>query len=48
MIWFLKNQNTNIIMGENSRKLVEDKFDVKIINKKILDLFFRPRDLQIN
>lgn len=43
MIWFLKNQNTNIIMGENSRKLVEDKFDVKIINKKILDLFFQTK-----
>lgn len=40
MIWFIKNPDMHIPMGENSRKLVEDKFDVKIVNKKMLDLFF--------
>lgn len=38
MIYFLENPEQISVMGANSRKLVEEKFDVKIINKQILDI----------
>ena len=38
MIWFIENTNKIKPMGMNSRKLVEDKFDVYKINKEMLKI----------
>tara|TARA_B100000963_G_scaffold211595_1_gene184388 strand:- start:43 stop:1146 length:1104 start_codon:yes stop_codon:yes gene_type:complete len=36
MIWFIENRDKIQIMGEQSRIIVEKKFDVRIINKEML------------
>lgn len=36
MIWMIENQDKSEEMGINSRKMVEEKFDVRIVNKQIL------------
>ncbi|MDB4822120.1 glycosyltransferase family 4 protein [Candidatus Pseudothioglobus singularis] len=38
MIWFLNNRNKIKLMGMESRKLVEKKFDVEIINKNLIEI----------
>jgi glycosyltransferase involved in cell wall biosynthesis len=41
MIWFIQNEDMIDQMGSNSRKFVESEFDVKFVNKKILNLLER-------
>ena len=36
MIWFIENRDKIKIMGEQSRIIVEKKFDVQIINQEML------------
>ena len=36
MIWFIENENEIQSMGEKSRAIVEDKFDVRKVNKEML------------
>ena len=36
MIWFIENRDKIQIMGEQSREIVENKFDVRIINQQML------------
>ena len=36
MIWFIENRDKIKIMGEQSRIIVENKFDVQIINQEML------------
>ncbi len=36
MIWFIENRDKIKIMGEQSREIVENKFDVRIINQQML------------
>ena len=38
MLWFIKNQNQINKMGKISRRMIEDKFDVKMINNQLLKL----------
>jgi len=38
MIWFIENDNEIKNMGLESRRMVEDKFDVHKVNKKILQI----------
>ena len=38
MIWFIENRDKIQIMGEQSRIIVEKKFDVRIINKEMLKI----------
>ena len=36
MIWFIENSDKIKLMGEQSRIIVEKKFDVQIINQEML------------
>ncbi len=36
MIWFIENKDKIRIMGEKSRAIIEDKFDVRKVNKEML------------
>ena len=36
MIWFINNKDKIQIMGKQSRKLVEKKFDVRKVNEEML------------
>ena len=38
MIWFIKNRNEIKSMGEQSRKIVEKRFDVRKVNKEMLKI----------
>ena len=38
MIWFIKNRNEIKSMGEQSRKIVEKRFDVRKVNKDMLKI----------
>ena len=38
MIWFIENREKIKIMGEQSRIIVEKKFDVRIINQEMLKI----------
>ena len=38
MVWYIKNKDKIQAMGAESRKIVENKFDVKKINKKMLEI----------
>jgi hypothetical protein len=36
MIWFIENQDKISLMGKESRMIVENKFDVRNVNKDML------------
>ena len=38
MIWFIKNYKIIAMMGNKSRKRAEDLFDVRKINRKMIDI----------
>ena len=38
MIWFVKNRDEIRSMGEQSRKIVEKRFDVRKVNQEMLNI----------
>lgn len=38
MIWFIENPTQIVTMGEASRKLAEEKFDIKVINARLIEI----------
>ena len=38
MIWFIENNDQIKQMGLESRKIVENKFDIRKVNKKMLKI----------
>ena len=43
MIWFIENSNQIESMGIESRNIVEEKFDVRKVNAKMMDIIGRSQ-----
>ena len=38
MLWFIENKDKLDLMGKTSRKIAEEKFDVNIINNRLIKI----------